>query len=80
MFVQFTVESHLKRRGLSQGQLSRLSGVSLRTVNRLCRNATRSVSLDVLGAIATTLHCAPGDLIEFQAGVPRHRAGTGGRR
>ena len=67
----FCLREIIERRGVSQSELARQSGVSFATINRLCTNATRQVSLDTLHRLASTLsspalggkRVEPGDLI-----------------
>ena len=55
---------------ISQSELSRQSGVSFTTVNRMCQNHTEQVSLKTLDALSAALteltgkKMEPGDLIE----------------
>jgi len=63
MPTNFCLREILGHRGVSQSELARKSGVSFATINRLCTNATRQVSLDTLDKIATVLEVAPGTLI-----------------
>ncbi len=64
MPVRFRLRQLLEDAGISQTDAARLSGVSYATINRMCTNATRQVSLEVLDALAKMLKCAPGDLLE----------------
>ncbi len=56
------LEQH-KPEPMSQSELSRKSGVSFTTINRMCANKTSQVSLKTLDSLAEVLGCAPGDLI-----------------
>ena len=49
---------------MSQGELSRRSGVSMSTVNRIATNATTRVDLATLDKLSAVLGCEPGDLLE----------------
>jgi DNA-binding Xre family transcriptional regulator len=62
--VRFRLKELLEEAGVSQSEAARRSGVSFATINRMCTNATRQVSLDVLDQLAKYLKCAPGDLLE----------------
>lgn len=65
---------------VSQSELSRRSGVSFTTVNRMCQNHTLQVSLKTLDALSAALteltgkRIEPGDLIER---VPEKRGKRG---
>lgn len=62
--TRFRLREILEQRGVSQSELSRQSGVSFATINRLCTNATRQVSLDTLERLAQALGCEPTDFLE----------------
>jgi putative transcriptional regulator len=64
----FRLAEILDRKGMSQAELVRRSGVALRTVSRLCRNETGQVSLDTLDKLATALGVEPGELIVREKG------------
>lgn len=64
MPVQFRLLAILQRRGMSQGELSRRSGVSMSTVNRLATDSTKRVDLATLDKLSAVLGCEPGDLLE----------------
>lgn len=59
----FNLSGLLERLGISQSELARQSGLSLRTINRLTLNRTAQVSLATLDKIATVLKVEPGELI-----------------
>ena len=56
------LEQH-KPEPMSQSELSRRSGVSFTTINRMCANKTSQVSLKTLDSLAGVLECQPGDII-----------------
>lgn len=64
MPVRFRLKELLEEAGISQSEAGRASGVSYATINRMCTNATRQVSLDVLDQLAKFLHVEPGSLLE----------------
>lgn len=55
---------------MSQSELSRLSGISFPTINGMCQNRTKAVSLAVLDAIAAALKIQPGDILTTRK-IPR---------
>jgi putative transcriptional regulator len=72
--VRFRLEEVLDDREMSQTELSRLSGVSLVTVNAIKQNRTRQVSLETLDKLCGALKCEPGELL---AREPAKRRGKG---
>ena len=59
---------------MTQSELSRRSGVSLTTINRMVANKTRQVSLGTLEKLSAVLGCEPGALIEREPAKGRRRA------
>lgn len=62
--VKFRLRQLLEGADISQTEAARRAGVSYATVNRMCTNATRQVSLDVLERLARVLDVEAGDLLE----------------
>lgn len=75
MAVTFRLREVLDQRGISQSEASRQSGVSFATINRMCTNATRQVSLDVLDQLSSWLGIDPGELLEREPVTKRKRTG-----
>lgn len=77
MTVRFRLREALEQwgdgEGMSQSELSRRSGVSFTTINRMSANLTAQVSLKTLDAIAAVLGIKPGELIEGEKGRGRKR-------
>ena len=67
MLARFRLAELLKWHGMTQSELSRRSGVTLPTINRMCRNRAKGASLRVLGKLASVLGVDPGDLITRRA-------------
>jgi len=59
----FRLAEVLEAKGLSQAEVARRAGLSVRTVARLCRNETAQVSLATLDALSVALKVQPGELI-----------------
>lgn len=72
MPVTFRLREVLEERGISQSEAARQSGVSFATINRMCTNATRQISLDVLDQLCTWLEVEVGELMEWK-GKPRRK-------
>lgn len=49
---------------MTQAELARQADVAFATVNRLCTNYTKQVSLETLDRISKVLGCQPGILLE----------------
>lgn len=64
MAVQFRLREVIEAKDTNQSELSRNSGVSFATINRMCTNATRQVSLDIIDSLCAALDVQPGDLFE----------------
>jgi DNA-binding Xre family transcriptional regulator len=81
-FARFRVQEILDSRdpAVTQSELSRHSGVSLTTINRMANNLTAQVSLRTLDSLSASLseltgrRVEPGDLIER---VPQKKRGRG---
>ena len=71
MTTTFRLSELLDRVGMSQHELARQSGVSIRTISRLATNATGTVALATLDRLAPVLGCQPGDLIGPKPGKRR---------
>ena len=63
MVTRFRLKKELGDQ-MSQSELARRAGLSFATVNRLCTNATKQVSLETLDRISKVLGCKPGELLE----------------
>ena len=61
--VRFRLDDVLEEHEMSQTELSRLSGVSLVTINAMKQNRTKQVSLLTLDKICGALKCEPGELL-----------------
>jgi DNA-binding Xre family transcriptional regulator len=61
--TRFRLAEVLALRGMTQSELARRSGVTFPTINRMCTNKAKGVSLRVLDKLAVVLEVPPGDLI-----------------
>lgn len=55
MAARFTLRELLEKHDIGQAEMSRDSGVSIATINRLCTNATAQVSLETLDRLLGAL-------------------------
>ena len=74
MAARFRLRELLEETDLTQSELSRRSGVSLTTINRMALNLTAQVSLATLDSLSDVLGVEPGDLIERVPEKGRERA------
>ena len=75
MPVTFRLRELIAAAGISQSELARTSGVSFATINRMCTNATKQVSLNVLDQLADVLHVSVGELFERKPARVKVRKG-----
>jgi DNA-binding Xre family transcriptional regulator len=71
--TRFRLRELADKAGVSQSELSRRSGVSFATINRMCTNATATVALETLDRLCAALDVEPGELLERRALRKRHR-------
>lgn len=66
--VRFRLGEILEERGLSQSELARQSGVTFVTINRMCANATKGVTLTTIDRLVKALKVEPGELFVSRRG------------
>ena len=76
--VMFRLHELLKKAGMSQGELSRRSDLSMSTVNRIATNKTERVDLATLDKMSEVLGCEPGDLLKREGKRGKRRGQRGG--
>ena len=64
MTTRFRLREVLEEAGMTQSELSRRSGVSFVTINRMCANHNAQVSLRILDSLSHALGVEPGELLE----------------
>lgn len=70
--VRLKVREIAKLKGISQRKLFLRSGVDLRTLQRIWKDAHTNITLETLGRIAYGLGVDSSELIEGVAEVPEH--------
>ena len=55
----------LARRGISQMELSRRTGIRQPTISALALGTARHIPIDVLDKVCTVLDCQPGDIMKY---------------
>ena len=63
----FRLRELLDEKGVTQSEAARASGVSFATINRMCTNATRQISLDVIEKLCAAFDAEPGELFALQS-------------
>jgi len=63
-----------RRRGLRQGALAKVAQVDVSLISRIERDVKPSLSVEVLGRLATALDASPNDLLGWgRSRIPPHR-------
>ena len=63
--VTLRVGFYLERRGWSQGELSRLTGIAQPSISKILGGKTKSVDFKTLAKIAAAFGVHPGDLLAW---------------
>lgn len=66
MKVILILDMLLSNKGMSQHELSRLTGIRQPTINDMCQNKTKSLPLVNLAKICEVLECEITDIIELK--------------
>jgi putative transcriptional regulator len=66
MKIILTIDRLLYDRGMSQHELSRLTGIRQPSINEMCRNHAKRPPLDNLAKICEALDCDITDIMEFK--------------
>ncbi|MFE4524761.1 helix-turn-helix domain-containing protein [Cytobacillus firmus] len=70
MLIIIKLDSFLKQRGMSQRELSRLTGIRQPTISEMCLNKSKSLPVENLNLICSVLNCKLEDILEFQKDNP----------
>lgn len=65
MKVIIKLDQILTQRGISQRELSRMTGIRQPSINEMCRNQTQRIPLDNLAKICHVLECEITDVLEL---------------
>lgn len=66
MKIIIKLDQFLKKNGMSQHELSRLTGIRQPSINEMCRNQTVRLPLDNLAKICEVLNCDISDILELK--------------
>jgi DNA-binding Xre family transcriptional regulator len=75
MSVRFRLREVLDAAGMSQTDAAARANVSFATVNRMCTNATKQVSLETIERLCNALGVEPGELFARDR-IGRRRSGN----
>lgn len=62
--MQVILSQTLKEKGISQYQLSKMTGVTAGNINNLCNNKTTYIKFTILDKICTALNCTVNDILK----------------
>ena len=66
MKVIITLDQILQEKGMSQRELSRITGIRQPSINEMCRNQTSRLPLDNLAKICEVLHVDINDVLKLE--------------
>lgn len=66
MKINIKLDKMLSDKGISQHELSRLTGIRQPTINDMCQNKSKYLPLDNLAKICEALNCGITDIIELK--------------
>lgn len=66
MRINIILDKQLTKRGISQHELSRMTGIRQPTINDMSNNKTKYLPLDNLAKICQSLECEITDIIELK--------------
>jgi putative transcriptional regulator len=72
MVVRITLKQMRERRGLSQNKLAQAAGMTLQNLQKIEYGQAKSLTLQALDKLCTTLNCQPGDLLQYSPAHEPH--------
>lgn len=66
MKVIITLDQILQEKGMSQRELSRITGIRQPSINEMCRNQTSRLPLENLAKICEVLHVDISDVLKLE--------------
>ena len=61
----------LERRGITQSELAKLTGIRPSTISDICNNNADFIKIDFLNRILNVLKCGLNDILEYKDGDDR---------
>ena len=72
--ITLKVKEIAQSKGISQGKLSRIADVDIKTVRRVLRNPSEVITIETLDKLANALQVHPCELIEYAPNNTTHPA------
>ncbi|MDE7362915.1 MAG: helix-turn-helix transcriptional regulator [Oscillospiraceae bacterium] len=66
--IDIKLRSLLERRGMTQSELAKRTGIRPSTISDICNNNADFIKLDFLNRILNVLKCGLNDVLEFKGG------------
>ncbi len=66
--IDIKLRSLLERRGMTQSELAKRTGIRPSTISDICNNNADFIKLDFLNRILEVLKCNLNDVLEFKGG------------
>lgn len=66
MKIYINLDNLLSKKGMSQHELSRLTGIRQPSINEMCRNQTLRLPLENLAKICEVLECDISDILKLE--------------
>lgn len=64
--MKVILQDTLKKKGISQYKLAKLTGIAASTINKLCNNQTTSIDFNTLQKICVVLECETSDILQVE--------------
>lgn len=65
MPVKFRLKVLLAERGMTQKELSEITGIRAPTISAICLGTVKQFPVSAINAICHALDCQPGDIMEY---------------
>ena len=66
--IDIKLRSLLERRGMTQSELAKLTGIRPSTISDICNNNADFIKIDFLNRILNVLKCGLNDVLEYRGG------------
>lgn len=66
MFITIKLKELIEIKGISQHELSRMSGIRQASINDMCQNKTKRMPLDNIAKICDSLNCEISDILAIK--------------